>query len=467
MFTAIKKRRASSSARAVRQLELTLLRDQEAALAAVVMAASSDDGDGKEKRRSVERAAGKWRGSTLAGYLRGDDCTFLENVRCTKLRFDDLVQRLRHSYLDVAEERSDHLPRAGAARVKKAHQARDWPDLGFKVGACLYALGHGGPIKVLADVASLGASTLRKYLRLFADAVITHLKPTFMPLKPFSIEAREAVVGQFASRRGLKQVVLACDGSHVPFRPKNKKAAIEYRNFKGWTSILMVAFVDSYYRFFEVHVGYPGRAGDNTILARSKFMADLKSDPETWLGPGGVVLGDSGASDGDTVFLNPYHNPTEPDKCWFNFCHSSTRFFVEQVFGTWKSRFRFLLNTMPGANHTLATKLIYASTILHNYFIVHRGDAIEVDVHDASWTRFFDTFKEHRCPTCKRVNAAHCPHQATFRMNNMNVARERERPSEKRDAERARLWAEVLDGPNSSTTLAQMQERATTPFVEA
>ena len=52
-------------------------------------------------------------------------------------------------------------------------------------------------------------------------------------------------------------------------------------------------------------------------------------------------------------------------------------------------------------------------------------------------------------------------------MNNMNVARERERPSEKRDAERERLWAEVLDGPNSSTTLAQMQERATTPFVEA
>ena len=167
VYTAIKKRRASSSARAVRQLELTLLRGQEAALAAVVMAASSDDGDGKEKRRSVERAAGKWRGSTLVGYLRGDgdDCTFFENVRCSRLRFDDLVQRLRHSNLDVAEERSDHQPRAGAARVKKAHQARDWPDLGFKVGACLYALGHGGPIKVLADVASLGASTLRKYLQ--------------------------------------------------------------------------------------------------------------------------------------------------------------------------------------------------------------------------------------------------------------------------------------------------------------
>ena len=53
-------------------------------------------------------------------------------------------------------------------------------------------------------------------------------------------------------------------------------------------------------------------------------MQDLVAEPDKWLGEGGVVLGDSGASDGDKVFLNPYHAPTDPDKCWFNFCHSST-----------------------------------------------------------------------------------------------------------------------------------------------
>ena len=68
-----------------------------------------------------------------------------------------------------------------------------------------------------------------------------------------------------------------------------------HKYFKGWTSILAVAFVDSYYRFiFDVDVGYPGRAGDNTVLSRSPLMASIASEPDKWLGKGGVILGDSG-----------------------------------------------------------------------------------------------------------------------------------------------------------------------------
>jgi len=37
----------------------------------------------------VERALVKWRGSTVAGYLRGEDRTYRENFRCSKHRFDD------------------------------------------------------------------------------------------------------------------------------------------------------------------------------------------------------------------------------------------------------------------------------------------------------------------------------------------------------------------------------------------
>ena len=102
--------------------------------------------------------------------------------------------------------------------------------------------------------------------------------------------------GQFASRRGFPGVSLAVDGSHIPFRPKNRSFFMDYHKyFKGWTSILAVAFVDSYYRFiFDVDVGYPGRAGDNTVLSRSPLMASIASEPDKWLGKGGVILGDSG-----------------------------------------------------------------------------------------------------------------------------------------------------------------------------
>ena len=54
-------------------------------------------------------------------------------------------------------------------------------------------------------------------------------------------------------------------------------------------------------------VGFPGRAGDNTVLARSPLMDAIREEPDKWLGTGGVILGDCGASDGDQVFVNPYH----------------------------------------------------------------------------------------------------------------------------------------------------------------
>ena len=78
-----------------------------------------------------------------------------------------MVHQSKGSCLDRAEERTERRLRGGARNFQKANAVRDTPGLRFKVAACMYALGQGGPLKVLADVASLGASTLKKYLELF------------------------------------------------------------------------------------------------------------------------------------------------------------------------------------------------------------------------------------------------------------------------------------------------------------
>ena len=137
---------------------------------------------------------------------------------------------------------------------------------------------------------------------------------------------------------------------------------------------------------------------------------------------------------------------SDPDKNYFNFCHSSTRFFVEQVFGIWKSRFRFLLCPIAGADHKLTTKLIYASCILHNYLIVHSMDKVEIDTGERCWTKFFNTFKKMSCPECTAARVAHCPLQAAFRVGHATAASILKRPSEARDGECVRLWAEVCGG---------------------
>ena len=372
--------RARAAAFQIRKLQQSLLATQPW----FVLQAMANSGVG-QVRRVVPRALGKWRGSTLSGYLTHDDQTYLERFRATRAQLDGLVVRLQGSQLDSAGNQLQRViarrppPPSGAsarspserkrARTKRACVAQDAPTLRYKVALCMYALGHGGPVKVLADAGSVGESSMRRYLGLFALSVIQILRPMYMPGSPFSESDLAAVQGQFASRRGFPGVTLAVDGSHIPFRPKSRSFYMDYRNFKGWTSILSVAFVDSYYRFFDVDVGYPGRAGDNTVLTRSPLMASIASDPDKWLGKGGVILGDSGASDHDKVFLNPYHCPTEPEKCWFNFCHSSTRFFVEQTFGIWKSRFRFLMHSMHGCSHKLFTQLVYASAVRLPYHL--------------------------------------------------------------------------------------------------
>lgn len=159
-----------------------------------------------------------------------------------------------------------------------------------------------------------------------------------MPSEPPPPERLQRVREEFAARRGIGNVAMAVDGTHCPFR-----GGADYRNYKGWESILLLAFVNSFHLFVDGDVGAPGRAGDNTVLAQSWMMQQVGENPESWLGPGGMIAADGGASDGGQRLLNPVFNPREPIDMYYNFCHSSTRFFVEETFGRFKNRFRFLL----------------------------------------------------------------------------------------------------------------------------
>ena len=326
----------------------------------------------------------------------------------------------------------------------------DHPTTRFKLAACLYILGQGGPVKPSADACGIGKATLSRWLNQFAHAMCKHVKPLYMPAKPWDTPELNAVRGNFASRRGIPRVALACDGSHIPFHPRcGQKMQGEYRNYKGWHSILAVAFVDSYYRFFDLDVGAPGKAGDNTVLKHNWLMAKIKEDPDRWLGEHGVILGDSGASDGDAFFLNPYHAPTEPERCWFNFCHSSTRFYVEETFGRWKNKWRFLMNPI-NCDHTLTSKLIYTSAILHNYCTVcARDDDHEFFTHSSqvAWGKFLGKYQAELCPSCRRRGARHCVHQAMYRNGAATTAGARRAPSLVREGLCAELW-EWVKGPD-------------------
>ena len=85
-----------------------------------------------------------------------------------------------------------HFGSLGRSMTRKALQAKDPPTLRYKVAMCLYALMQEGSVKVKADVGSIGQSTLRGWLKQFADGVMKVVKPIYMPTTPHTEEERAA-----------------------------------------------------------------------------------------------------------------------------------------------------------------------------------------------------------------------------------------------------------------------------------
>ena len=123
------------------------------------------------------------------------------------------------------------------------------------------------------------------------------------------------------------------------------------------------------------------------------------------------------------------------------------------------SRFRFLLYGMAQVNHRVFVKLVYASAILHNMFVVHAADKVDYCLDDVAWQKFFKSFQSHRCPTCVREEKGHCVHMAGFRNGVAQQKRYRVAPSEMRNHMCESLWQQVCDGPNRDDVLERMAVR--------
>eukprot|EP00961_Rhodomonas_salina_P126872 1709997-Rhodomonas_salina.2 len=53
----------------------------------------------------------------------------------------------------------------------------------------------------------------------------------------------------------------------------------EYCNYKNQYSVLCLMFVNSYYLFAGVDVGFPGRASDMQAVPASTVMKSIQEDP--------------------------------------------------------------------------------------------------------------------------------------------------------------------------------------------
>ena len=156
--------------------------------------------------------------------------------------------------------------------------------------------------------------------------------------------------------------------------------------------------------------------------------------------------------------MNPYFNPKTAEQFWFNFCQSSSRFFVEETFGRWKNRWRFLLRPCD-TKHELTSRMIYASMVLHNFLTRHKDAATFDEADDTkTWTDFYLENKAMLCPSCARrqPQPKHCVH--VERNDKRAWQRSWSKPSEQRDHLRDRMWRELVQPSSMAATVASVAE---------
>ncbi|KAE8291511.1 hypothetical protein D5F01_LYC11119 [Larimichthys crocea] len=185
-------------------------------------------------------------------------------------------------------------------------------------------------------------------------------------------ETWEEVADGFWKKWTFPNCLGAIDGKHVTIQAPPLTGS-QYFNYKKTFSIVLLAIVDSNYRFRVIQVGDFGRTSDGSVYAGSALGRGMETKtldvpPSTSL-PGAAHLGDvPHVMVGDAAFpLKPYLMRPYPglninhQKRIFNYRLSRPRMVVENAFGILSSRWRI--------RHTVDT-IVMAACILHNFLLV-------------------------------------------------------------------------------------------------
>jgi hypothetical protein len=328
---------------------------------------------------------------------KGSDQEFRQTFRVSRFVFAAILNELKADLQD------------GFSRNRGQNVSAE-----LKLGVALFYMAHGGGGMHLRKASGLSIATALKYVYDVSKLINEKLGPKFMGDAILQSDGYlDDVRARFHARNGYPNVAGCIDGTHIPYKPNFGEHEADFKNYKQWTSLLCIAFVNSQHLFVDIDVGWPGRWHDKTCADNSRFWLQMHRDRDAWMGSDGVILADSAWSPGSTFVMAPYtvfDGSTEAQQ-WYNFVHSSTRFFVEETFGRWKNRFRCLLKQMEMSNSNCKS-IIFATAVLHNVCTIMND--VEKEYFDGTdgGIRFprspLDIYQERYpldkiiCPRCKK-----------------------------------------------------------------
>lgn len=254
----------------------------------------------------------------------------------------------------------------------------------IRLAICLYRLGRGDYLYIIAEMSGLGVSTVSSICQevcqvlvdhLWNETVSSHMPQTEEEFKQKALDMEEFWQFPFCWA--------AIDGCHIPMKcpPGGLQACKEYHNFKNFYSIVLMAMVDSHYRFVWGSCGFPGNSHDAVIFKSTDLWTRIQEGLIPVIGkPVGdvtvppLIVGDS-AFPLRTWLMKPYtYAVLTPQQRNFNYRLSRARMVTEGAYGQLKGRWRVLLRKIESSQDTVRITTL-ACMVLHNTCIA-RGDAI-------------------------------------------------------------------------------------------
>ena len=294
------------------------------------------------------------------------DERFKKTFRVSKNTFNFILSRIRH---DLERETVNEDPISPECRL----------------GICLYRLGRGDYYYTIAEMAGLGVSTVHSIVTQVCASIVENLwQECITEHMPESEDDFNRKMEDMNNRWQFPFCWAAIDGCHIPIKcpPGGAEACKEYHNFKNFYSIVLMAMVDSRYRFIWGSCGFPGNSHDAVIfqstglwenIKKHGFIPDIGQQVADVTVPP-LIIGDS-AFPFQPWLLKPYTNAVLTAKQrYFNYRLSRARMITEGAYGQLKGRWRVLLRRNESGPHEAKTATL-TCMVLHN-ICIEKGDTI-------------------------------------------------------------------------------------------
>ena len=294
--------------------------------------------------------------------------TVMERLRV----YNDIVRF--KSFIRISPDMFDDIVRRVRPKIERRHtRLREAISVEQRVAIALRFAATGETYRALEFHFRVSHSLISSIIPEVMLAIYEVYKDEYIKC-PTTADGWKDVAKGFYEKWQFPHTIGCLDGKHVRITKPPKSGSLSY-NYKGFYSFVLMALVDSGYKFIYINIGQPGSSSDGGIFNNSSLCSAITNGTAGLPNPeplpnddhplGYHIIGD------DAFALRPWL--MKPFACKklgkkmqiFNYRLSRARRVVENAFGIMAARFRCLLSPLQ-MDEKRAQYIILGCCILHN-----------------------------------------------------------------------------------------------------